>query len=221
MNKLRNIIDLILRNILSIYFIAIVVVIVLYARSCAAQPEKVQAANYEVWYTVFEEDVVEEEPVLNLSDPQDVAVENLGQVVFLEDIPLSKDMQEYIFETCDSYDISPYFVLAIIERESNFKSSVKGDNGESIGLMQIKEKYQKERMQRLGVKSLLDAKGNVLVGIDYLSELFANYEDVAYVLHTYNGGAAYASRLSKKGITSKYASAILTRAEELERSAYE
>lgn len=219
MKIIKKIIDFLLPNILSIYFIAIVVTIILYARACITEPT-VEATTNGTFYVKV---VATEEPVeiiLNTCNQADIQSEKLGKhepVTYLEEVPLSKDLQEYIFKMCDKYSISPYLIFAIIERESNFVVEARGDNGESYGLMQIKKKYQKERMKQLGVNNLQNPKTNILVGIDYLYELFEQYEDVGYVLHCYNGGQAYANRLDKKGKTSKYASAILARAEELER----
>lgn len=138
------------------------------------------------------------------------------EIRYLDEIPLDKHLQQYIFDMAKKYSVSPYLIFAIIERESKFDTSAIGDGGESYGLMQIKKKYQKERMKRLGVRNLAEPKSNVLVGIDYLAELFWQYEDVVDVLHAYNGGGAYAEKLSRKGATSKYATAILSRANELE-----
>ena len=59
--------------------------------------------------------------------------------------------------------------MAIVEAESSGKADAR--NGGCIGLMQVYEKYHKDRMKRLGVTDLYDPYSNILVGTDILMEL--------------------------------------------------
>ena len=52
--------------------------------------------------------------------------------------------------------------------------------------MQINPKWQSERMDRLGATDLHDEETNILVGVDYLAELFTESEDIYLVLMLYN-----------------------------------
>lgn len=101
--------------------------------------------------------------------------------------------------------------MAIIEHESSGQAGA--TNGGCKGLMQIK--YHTERMNRLGVTDIYDPYGNILVGCDYLAELFAEYEDISIVLMKYNG----TSGAVEKGYENrtKYADEIIKRTMELER----
>jgi len=53
----------------------------------------------------------------------------------LYDVPLSAEIQRYIFNVSDYYDIEPSLIIAVIEHESGYNSATIGDGGESIGLM--------------------------------------------------------------------------------------
>lgn len=134
------------------------------------------------------------------------------------DVNLSYELQDYIIKRCEQYNISPSLVMAIIERESNCNEKAVGDNGNSLGLMQIQPKWHQWRADKLGCLDWYNAYDNVTVGIDILGDLFSKYgDDVYMVLMAYNGGPSYAERMSSKGEISKYAIEVDARAEELER----
>lgn len=131
-------------------------------------------------------------------------------------VDLSVKVQKYIFKVCDKEDISPYLVLAMIERESGCNPKAIGDSGRSYGLMQIQPRWHSERMSKLGIDDLLNPYDNVRVGVDILADYFHAHEDVGFVLMTYNGGYGYAKRKDSQGVLSEYAIEVLERAEELE-----
>lgn len=133
----------------------------------------------------------------------------------LEDVKLSAEMQQWIMSYAYERHISPFIVFAIIEKESDYDADAVGDAGESIGLMQIQEKWHQERMEELGLSNLWDSQQNIQVGIDYLMELLDENPDMEWVLNAYNGGRAYADR--KKDTHTEYATYILMRAAELEK----
>lgn len=133
------------------------------------------------------------------------------------DVPLSKDLQNYIFKVCKSYDVDPSIIIAMIWKESTYRVDVMGDNGNAYGLMQIQPRWHKERMKKLGVTDLLDPYQNVLVGIDYFAELYHKKDSYTWALMAYNGGPDYANKLTKSGKVSSYASAILQKQKDLKR----
>lgn len=129
-------------------------------------------------------------------------------------VPTTRD---YIAEACDMYNVCPELIEAMIERESDWNPNAY--NNGCIGLMQINAKYHKERMQKLGVTDLTDPEENILVGVDYIAELFEKYEDVYAVLQFYNAGYSekYGIGAYEKGIYTDYAIEVSERAVELER----
>lgn len=72
-------------------------------------------------------------------------------------------------------------------------------------------------MERLGVTDLYDPYQNMLVGADYLSELIAEYQDVAPALMTYHGEHNVQGYINGTKSMSRYAREILERSEEMER----
>ena len=99
--------------------------------------------------------------------------------------------------------VDPNIVKAIIKEESGGNPSAIGDNGESIGLMQIQPKHHKKRMEELGIVSLFDPQENVILGCSILSDLYdkyGNYEDALSVYSSGNteDGKAYAERILNK-----------------------
>lgn len=143
-------------------------------------------------------------------------------------IPISADMVEAedkniqvsdlaykaTVEYGELYGISPEFIQALIETESS--GNPNAENGGCKGLCQIYEKYHYDRMERLGAWNLYNERENILVAVDYLAELFEEYQEACLVLDIYNGNSN-AKRNYEQGIISDYADGILKRAAELER----
>ena len=106
--------------------------------------------------------------------------------------------KDYIEETAESYGISPKLVKAIIEVESGGNANAVGDDGNSIGLMQIQPRYHAQRLK--DGESLLDPKVNVRVGCEILSEIMDKYGTLDEALTVYNAGhdtgdRSYANRV--------------------------
>lgn len=105
------------------------------------------------------------------------------------DVPLDYDLQVFIIQTCEELNIDAGVVMAMIFFESSYDASAIGDGGNSVGLMQIQERWHKERMERLDVTNLLNPYQNVTVGIDFLAELLDEYDgNVEMALMAYNAG---------------------------------
>lgn len=138
--------------------------------------------------------------------------ETTTEKVIYYDIPLSKELQDYTRKICEEYgNVDETLVYALIKQESNFRVKALGDNGRSKGLMQIQEMWHKKRMKKLGVDSLMTAKGNIRVGIDILSEKIDKYDDLGKALTAYNAGdgGAYKYYFSKGIYANDYAKKII------------
>lgn len=131
------------------------------------------------------------------------------------DTDLPEEYQQYCEEIGQAYGICPELLEAVIETESGGDPDAVGSLGE-IGLMQIYPKYHMNRAESLGVYSLFAPHGNILVGADYLAELFREYQDVGTVLMVYNG-TEDAVELGGEGEYTEYARQIMKRSEQLER----
>lgn len=128
-----------------------------------------------------------------INEPQ-----NLGEPKTVAEL----EVEDHIERTAKRYGLDSRIIKALIEEESGWLSSAEGDDGESIGLMQIQERWHKARMQRLGVTDLYDPKQNVKVGCDILAELLGKYGNYKDALSVYNSGNTkdgkqYAERIIK------------------------
>lgn len=127
-------------------------------------------------------------------------------------------IQVYTYCVCKQYGVRYDLVVALIEKESGYKFDKVGDDGHSIGYMQIYEEYHRDRMERLNVTDLTNPYQNVLVGIDYLSELIERYGTIQDALAAYNYGEQGAKQhLWKSGIyVYEYNQTIMSRMKEIE-----
>lgn len=134
------------------------------------------------------------------------------------DVPLDEDLQLYIIQQCETHNINSAIVIAMIWRESSYSADAIGDNGNSIGLMQIQEQFHHERKVRLGCTNLFNPYHNVTVGIDILSELIDTYDgNVEMALMAYNAGStgAYRNWFSKGVYTNDYSQSVLEKSQNL------
>lgn len=123
----------------------------------------------------------------------------------------------YVDEICKLYtSVDPYLVKSMIWHESRYNPNCKSSAG-AIGLMQIIPKWHKDRMNFHGVTDLTDPYGNILVGVDYLNDLYrTNGSDkTALVLMLYNMSHTKAYELYESGKISSYAQSVMDRAEKL------
>lgn len=132
----------------------------------------------------------------------------------------SSEIVAYTEEIGEMYGICPELIQAVIETESSYNPDAENDG--CIGLMQISPKWHKDRMERLGAIDLTDPYSNILVGTDYLMELYEESrekgygDDMYYVLMRYNMQSDTAKTLWEAGDYSEYAISIADRAAELE-----
>lgn len=128
-------------------------------------------------------------------DETPVVVEQHEDVYATYNVPLDYDLQVYIIQTCEELNIDAGVVMAMIFYESSYQADAIGDGGNSLGLMQIQERWHKERMERLDVTNLLHPYQNVTVGIDILAELLDEYDgNVEMALMAYNAGVTGADQ---------------------------
>lgn len=135
--------------------------------------------------------------------------------VHADSIDVPQEVVEISEELGAQYDICPELIQAICFKESTFRTDVESDG--CAGIMQVNPKWHKCRMERLGVTDIFDRRGNMTVGVDYLSELIGQYEDVSVALMVYNGDSSAEDVICGTDDVSAYADEILSISEELER----
>ena len=154
------------------------------------------------------------EPAPEVDEP---VAEPETETVMLWDVPMDAELQLFIIQSCEDHHIDPAIVIAVIERESSYRASVIGDNGEAFGLMQVWPKWHQDRMDKLGANDLLDPYQNVTVGMDYLFELLDEGKGLEWALAAYNQGPDEADL----GLGFGYAAEVLTIKENLKERVIE
>ena len=120
----------------------------------------------------------------------------------LLDVPLEAETQWAIFEQCGQDAELFCAVMAIATVESGFDSQTVGDDGDSIGMMQINTRWNTDRMERLGVTDLTDPVQSAMVAVDLLRELAGTFDSGISdtpTLMAYNMGPTGARRAIDAG----------------------
>ena len=132
-----------------------------------------------------------------------------------EKITVPEEIVKISEELGKQYGICPEILQAMAWQESRFQAEAV--NEECTGIMQVSEKWHRERMKRLSVTNLFDIKENMTVAADFLSELISEYGEVEIVLMKYNGDSGAQAVIEGKGKVSEYAENILELSARLER----
>ena len=119
----------------------------------------------------------------------------------------------YVDSICEMYSMDPALIKSVIWHESRYNP--KAQNGNCLGLMQISTRWHTGRAEKLGITDFYDPYSNILLGVDYLSEILQNCQDPALALMVYNMGGAKALSLYNAGHISNYAQSVLQRASTL------
>ena len=124
-------------------------------------------------------------------------------------IGLDAELQEYTYMLCKAYDVDFHLVMAVMQRESGYRTDViSGSN--DYGLMQINKINHQKLSEILGITDFLNPEDNIHAGVYMLADLFGKYQDTNLVLMAYNMGEGGANKLWKKNIfTSNYAQEIM------------
>jgi hypothetical protein len=132
----------------------------------------------------------------------------------VQKISSSRDViYSYINQVTAMYpNVDSALVKSVIQHESNYKPN--DITGKCMGLMQVSTRWHSDRAIKLGVTDFLDPYSNILLGVDYLSELTEQYKDPVLVLMLYNMKHDTAFKLHKEGVISGYAKSVLAKADE-------
>lgn len=141
----------------------------------------------------------------------------------LYDVPLSDELQGYLYGVCKENGVPFEFALALIGNESGYQPEVISTTND-YGLMQINACNHGWLEEELGVEDFLDPEDNISAGLYILSGYFEKYEDPHMVLMVYNMGEYGAQQQWEKGVyQSKYSRRVMSRLDELQwkEGAYE
>ena len=118
----------------------------------------------------------------------------------LYDIQLSEELQHYTQDVCEEYGVSYPLVIAIMKKESEFRSDAVSATND-YGIMQINGWNHEWLEGALGITDWLDPQQNILAGV-YMLAQFNGYEDVHQILMSYNCGPSGAKKLLAEGVYS-------------------
>lgn len=125
-----------------------------------------------------------------------------------EDIPLSYELQAMLYGACLEFEIDYSLALAVVEQETNFRN-VTGDDGASVGFMQIQDRWWSGLMEEIGARDLTDPEDNFRTGCAIIRKLMDKHGSVEDALTAYNRG--------KPG-QSKYSRDVMERMQKYEKS---
>jgi hypothetical protein len=155
----------------------------------------------------------EEIVTMQIEEPQSIAVQPI------QETPLTQEdlIKSYVDDICSNYypNVDPALIKSIIYQESRYNP--KSTNGNCLGLMQVSTKWHSDRAARLGVTDFYDPYGNILLGVDYISELITKHKDPALALMFYSMKHDAARKMYAEGKISSYAKTVLARAEEYKK----
>lgn len=139
---------------------------------------------------------------------------------FYYSVNLTHDLQDYIRDLCEEYDVPMSLIIAMIDTESGFDSTIVSETND-YGLMQINIINHDWLREKIGVTDILDPYQNVMSGIYILADnLNSNDGDVTKALMSYNCGASGARELWDEGIfTTSYTDKIMTLYDSYEKAA--
>lgn len=129
------------------------------------------------------------EPMVLATPPADTPIAKKSekeQPRIYDNISLSEELQLLVWQACEETGCPYELALSVIYCESGYRN-VNGDNGNSIGYMQVQPRWHQERMERLGITDLSDPISNFRVGCDLLAELLEKHS-VEDALSVYNTG---------------------------------
>lgn len=125
------------------------------------------------------------------------------------DIPLSEELQDYIFELCEKEEVPVSLVIALIDHESRFNADAISKT-KDYGLMQINACNHEWLKETYGINDILDPKQNILGGVKILGSLCRKYTEPHKILMSYNMGEDGMRKAWKAGRTStSYSKAVL------------
>lgn len=130
-----------------------------------------------------------------------------------QELPIGKDLQEFIYMMCKDYNIDFALVLGLIETESGFRADIISASND-YGLMQINRINHENLSNILGIEDFNDPYDNVRAGMFILYKLFEKYGDTNKVLMAYNMGESGAQKLWLNGVfDTNYTQKVIRNAE--------
>lgn len=129
--------------------------------------------------------------------------------VYYFDIPLSHNLQKYIYEICADEEVPVPLIMAIIEHESKFNPEAVSETND-YGLMQINKCNHSLLEESYRTADMLNPYQNVFCGVKIIASYLEKYGDTSKALMAYNMGDYGARKAWANGVeSSSYSKAIM------------
>ena len=136
-------------------------------------------------------------PVPAAQEPQERQLGPCEDTYLRDDIPLSYELQAMLYGACKEFEIDFDLALAVIEQETNFRN-VTGDDGASVGFMQIQDRWWSGLMEEIGARDLTEPEDNFRTGCAILRQLLDKHGNIEDALSAYNTGRPGETRYSRE-----------------------
>ena len=113
-----------------------------------------------------------------------------------DEIPLRYEEQAALYGACLEFRVPYELALAVVEQETDFRN-ITGDDGASVGYMQIQQRWWGGLMEEIGARDLTVAEDNFRTGCAILRQLLDQYS-LEDALSVYNTGAPGQTRYSRE-----------------------
>ena len=181
---------------IGLFLVVLVIAVTIFSKEQPKDRQEAPTAEYAIFCDTPE--AVEMAPVLMTAVK--ITAEAVEEDKPYYDVPLTEELQDYIFDLSEEYGVPAEVVFAVIKTESSYRPNTVGKAGEK-GLMKIHPVNFEQLEETLGITDFTDPKQNILCGVYMLSKLYAKYDTTTEVLMCYNCGERGAKNLWKKGIT--------------------
>lgn len=208
---------------ISVFLIFSLISLIMMSNANKCNAELIATESESIIFTSIENDKITEEPIIFqpveteqeifVEEPEIQPIEIKETVITYYDcIPISEDLQNYIYELCDEYDVPYALAIALIDNESKFNVYAKSGTND-YGLMQVNKCNFEWLAGEFNIyldpnndgDEFLDPYLNVKAGIYIISDhLKAVNGDINLALMRYNCGAGGAQKLWNQGIYSTY-----------------
>lgn len=135
-------------------------------------------------------------PVPAAEEPQERQLGLCEDTYLREDIPMSYELQAMLYGACLEFEVPYELALAVVEQETNFRN-VTGDDGASVGYMQIQHRWWGGLMEEIGARDLTDPEDNFRTGCAIIRKLMDKHGSVEDALTAYNRGKPGQSKYSR------------------------
>ncbi len=155
---------------------------------------------------VIVEEVVVEEPVL--------------EIKLYYDIPLSNELQDCAEQIASEFNIPLELMLAVMDKETGgtFQTDLISSTND-YGVMQINRSNHRWLQKDLGVTNFLNPYENMRCGAYMISNLYSQYDNLNQLLMVYNMGGKRAKELWSQGIYStQYSREVVSKYEAYRRA---